>query len=123
MSLLSVSSELADGRSRLAVRGELDLSTVGQVETALAELERESGASTVVLDLRGLRFIDSSGLHLVLGADARARECGGRLLIVRGPEAVDRVFRLARLEQRLELTEDPDPDPDADPRARETSDA
>ena len=123
MSLLTVSSELADGQARLALRGELDPSTAGQVETALGELERGAGASTVVLDLRALRFMDSTGLHLVLGADARARERGGRLLIVRGPEAVDRVFRLARLEQRLELTEDPDPDPDADPRARETSDA
>lgn len=67
--------------------------------------------------------MDSTGLHLVLGADARARERGGRLLIVRGPEAVDRVFRLALLEHRLDLVEDPDDDPDAEPREGETTDA
>lgn len=111
MTLLKVSSELIDGRARLALHGELDLSTVGLAETALAELERGPGATTVVLDLRRLRFMDSTGLHFVLGADARARARGGRLMVVRGPEAVDRVFRLALLEQRLDLVEDPDVDP------------
>jgi anti-sigma B factor antagonist len=105
--LLEVSSEFAGGRARLTLEGELDLATVGEAEAALAELERESSVTTLVVDLRALRFMDSTGLHFVLGADARARKRGVRLLVVRGPEAVDRVFRLALLDGRLEFVDDP----------------
>jgi anti-sigma B factor antagonist len=111
VTLLTVASELSGDRARVALRGELDLATVGEAEAALAEIERESGATTLVIDLRGLRFMDSTGVHLVVGADARARGRGGRLLIVRGPEAVDRVFRLALLDGRLTFVDHPDDDP------------
>jgi anti-sigma B factor antagonist len=119
VTLLRVSSRLEDGRTWLMLRGELDLATIGEAEAALAELERESGAATVVIDLRPLRFMDSSGLHFVLGADARARERDGRLVVVRGPEAVDRLFHLAQLDGRLTLVDNPD----QGPGQREATDA
>jgi anti-sigma B factor antagonist len=109
--LLEIASELSDGRARMRLQGELDLATVGAAETAIAELEREPDVTTLVIDLRTLRFMDSAGLHLVLGADARARERGRRLVVVRGPEAVDRVFRLALLDGRLTFVDHPDDDP------------
>ena len=110
MRLLKVSSERSDGRALLALEGELDLATVGDAGAALAELERGSPPATVIIDLRPLRFMDSAGLHFVLGADSRARERGHRLLIVRGPDAVDRVFRLALLDGRLTFVDHPDDD-------------
>jgi anti-sigma B factor antagonist len=48
----------------------------------------------VVLDLRELRFIDSSGVHVILDAAQDTRCYGGRLLIVRGTASVDRVLTL-----------------------------
>lgn len=108
MTDLHVSSELVGDRAHLALHGELDLSTVAVAQAALDALERETGATTVVLDLRDLGFMDSTALHFVLRADSRVRDRGGRLVIVRGPERVDRIFRLALLDQRLELLEDPD---------------
>jgi anti-sigma B factor antagonist len=105
---LHVSSELVGGGAHLALHGELDLSTVDVAQAALDALERESGAAVVVLYLRTAGFMDSTGVHFVLRADARVSDRGGRLVIVRGPERVDRVFRLAHLDQRLELLEDPD---------------
>jgi anti-sigma B factor antagonist len=119
VTLLRASSRLEDGRAWLMLQGELDLATIGEAEAALAELERESGAATVVIDLRTLRFMDSSGLHFVLGADARARERGGKLVVVRGPEAVDRVFRLAQLDGRPTLVDHLD----QGPGQREATDA
>ena len=61
----------------------------------------------MVLDLRGLAFIDSTGLRLIVSADARAREQGRRLAVVRGPEAVQRIFRVTRLDERLDMVDDP----------------
>jgi anti-anti-sigma factor len=60
-----------------------------------------------VIDLRGLEFMDSTGLRTLVSADQRARNAGRRLAIVRGPEAVDRIFNVTRLDERLELVDDP----------------
>jgi anti-sigma B factor antagonist len=89
---------------RIVVVGELDLSTVDRLDRALRRARFE--AEPVVLDLRELQFIDSSGAHLLLRAAARIREAGGRLTVVRGPAAVDRLFALAGLDRRLDVVDD-----------------
>jgi anti-anti-sigma factor len=58
-----------------------------------------------VLDLSELDFMDSTGLRLLIAADSRAREDGRRLTIIKGPEPVQRVFRITRLEERLEIVD------------------
>jgi anti-sigma B factor antagonist len=94
------------GAIHVALRGELDISSVERVEQELRRVEEKSPA-TMVLDLRPLRFIDSTGLRLALAADLRARREGRRLVIVRGPDPVHRVFRIALLDRRLEFVDDP----------------
>lgn len=89
----------------VALRGELDLSTVGKVQEELLRVEADEPA-LVVLDLSSLTFLDSTGLRAVVTADQRAREGGRRLVIVRGPDAVQRVFTITRLEERLEMVDD-----------------
>lgn len=91
--------------ARLAFTGELDLANAARVEEELAEVERAKPAH-VVLDLRGLTFMDSTGLRIVTSADGRARGEGRRLTIVQGPEAVRRVFAITRLDERLEIVDD-----------------
>jgi anti-sigma B factor antagonist len=91
---------------RVALQGELDISSAERVEQELRRVEEKS-PTMMVLDLRPLRFIDSTGLRLVLGADLRARRDGRRLVIVRGPDQVHRVFRIALLDRRLEFVDDP----------------
>ena len=89
----------------VALKGELDLSTVGKVQDELSRVEASSPA-IVVLDLSNLTFLDSTGLRCLVTADERAREAGRRVVIVRGPEAVQRVFSITRLEDRLEMVDD-----------------
>jgi anti-anti-sigma factor len=91
---------------RVVLSGELDIATYGDAEEKLREVQ-EGGASVVVLDLRGLSFMDSTGLRLLVQADARAREAGHRLAIVRGPAAVHRVLEITGLDGKLDLIEDP----------------
>lgn len=88
------------------VSGELDLASAEVLEASLKELE-SSEPDVLVLDLRELEFMDSTGLRAVIAADARARDRGGRLVVVRAPEEVDRVFRLTRMDQHLELVDEP----------------
>lgn len=91
----------------IAPTGELDLAGAGLLEAELRRVEEETGAGTIVLDLRGLEFMDSSGLRLVVLADMRAREAGRRFALVRGGETVHRVFEITRMSERLDFVDDP----------------
>src|SRR3712207_5793270 len=106
MPLLELDTERTDGSVRLALRGELDISSAPQVEEALGRIESEH-PGLLVIDLRELAFMDSTGLRTVVSADARAREEGRRLAVVRGPEPVDRIFAVTRLDERLQLVDEP----------------
>jgi anti-anti-sigma factor len=103
--ILDVTTEERDGLVRVVLVGELDLSTVAKVQEELRRVE-ESQAPTVVIDLSRLTFLDSTGLRCIVTADERAREAGLRIVVVRGPDPVQRVFSITRLEERLEMVDD-----------------
>jgi anti-anti-sigma factor len=103
---LELRTEQDQGAPRLVVSGELDLASAEELEAHLVQLEA-SEPDVLVLDLRELDFMDSTGLRTVIAADARAKDRGGRLVVVRAPEEVDRVFRLTRMDQHLELVDQP----------------
>lgn len=88
---LSISSSIEGGIASLALRGELDLAGAPLLERSLLELERQS-PSILVVDLGGLRFIDSTGLRLLLAANTRAQKRGGELVLRPGDANVQRVF-------------------------------
>jgi anti-anti-sigma factor len=91
---------------RLVVSGELDLASTEELEGMLKQLE-SGDPPLLLLDLRELEFMDSTGLRAVIAADARAQDRGARLVIVRAREEVDRVFRLTRMDEHLELVDEP----------------
>ena len=86
--------------------GELDLDSVHRVEAALEDL-RADACPEVVLDLRGLTFMDSTGLRLVMRWDTSAQDDGFRFAIVPGRDVVQRVFRLTGMDSHLTLAEPP----------------
>lgn len=103
---------LPDGTIRLALVGELDLATMDLLEQDLDQATATE--KRLVLDLRRLQFIDSSGLHALLRIDRRLTEAGGKLTIVRGPRAVERLFRLTGLDTRLRMVDSDEIDPGSD---------
>jgi len=92
----------------VAPTGELDLSGAAILEAELDRLAEEPELAAVVLDMRGLEFMDSSGLRLVVLADMRAREAGRRFSLVRGGDTVHRVFEITRMSERLDFVDDPE---------------
>jgi anti-anti-sigma factor len=106
MRTLAVETRWDGGEAILILNGELDLSTAPQVEGALADAEGKQ-PERMVLDLRQLAFMDSTGLRVVLAADGRARKDGRRLEVVPGPPQVHRVFRIALLDKRLTFVDPP----------------
>jgi anti-sigma B factor antagonist len=93
-----------DAAAHVVLVGELDLATVGVAEEAMKRVDGDAG--TLVLDLRGLNFLDSSGLRMILSA-ADSSDRGPRVFVVRGPAQVDRVFELTGAGERLNLVDDP----------------
>jgi anti-sigma B factor antagonist len=107
VTILEVDTRQGDGTARVLLRGELDLSTVDKVEDALRRVEQDE-PPVVVLDLSALTFLDSTGLRTIVTADQRARRGDRRLVVVKGPETVHRVFTITRLDERLEMVDDAD---------------
>ena len=64
-------------------------------------------ARSVVLDLRDVAFMDSSGLRMIAVSSQRARELGRRLALVPGPDQGMRVFEITRMRERLDFIDDP----------------
>ncbi len=88
----------------LALHGELDLASAPALDQQLRAAE-EIGIRRVVVDLSGLEFIDSAGLHVLLDADRRLREHGPGLVLRRGPRAVQRIFELTGTVSSLQFGE------------------
>ena len=89
---------------RVAPVGELDIATVEKLRAEVERL-REAGFTDLVLDLRGVRFLDSTGLRLVLELDAAAREASQELTIIRGSAVVQRIFEVTQVSERLKFVD------------------
>jgi anti-sigma B factor antagonist len=81
------------GGVRICPLGALDMATAPVLEHELAEL-RAAGFRRLIIDLRGLRFMDSTGLRLVLRWHAAAQSDGFEVGVVPGAPAIQRVFEL-----------------------------
>jgi anti-sigma B factor antagonist len=92
---------LAGGAVRVALRGELDLEHAYTFDEEMRRVEGER-PPCVVLDLKGLSFLDSSGLARLLAANRRARRERRRLLLVRGSVPVQRLMAITAVGQHFE---------------------
>src|SRR3954452_18419803 len=113
MSTLSLHTYKEPDSIRVAVSGELDLSSALVFEEELRRIENQDEApALLVLDLRSLKFMDSTGLRLILAAHARAIKHGRKVAIVEGGEAVRRIFKITGVLERLNFVDGPSSKPD-----------
>jgi anti-sigma B factor antagonist len=103
----SIQENAEDDRYTLVLRGELDLASAPALEAAVARL-CANGASEVVLDLSGLAFLDSTGLRTILGSMSLCEEHLCNFWLIPGQRAIQRLFELAGLLERLPFRE-PEP--------------
>jgi anti-anti-sigma factor len=101
----AVAVEQADDRIVIAVRGELDLATAPALEEALLPPLGDGASAT--LDLRGLQFMDSTGVRVIVAAHLAAEEHGGAFTICAVPGgSVARVLEISGLDAVLDLVDD-----------------
>jgi anti-anti-sigma factor len=100
----SVRSDLRNEVARVVIQGELDLGAVPILDEQLTSLEQD-GVKAIILDLRDLSFIDSTGLRALLAASGRAANDGHRLAIVGASDPARRLFELTGTERILNQPE------------------
>jgi anti-sigma B factor antagonist len=101
---LSMTSERDGEVHVIALFGELDLAAADSVEQELRRVEA-TDAGSIVVDLSGLTFMDSTGARLLWQADARSRADANRLRLRRGPRIVQRVFEISGVADLLPFTD------------------
>lgn len=92
--------------ARLDLVGAFDLEATPRFREAVAGLH-DTGVRQLVVDLRGLDFIDSRGLQELVLLDAEARQNGHNVALVRNGGFVDEPFRLTGLDERFVFVDDP----------------
>ena len=84
----------------ISLSGELDIATAPELEAELLRVEA-TDAHSIKLDLSALEFIDTTGIRVILEADARSRTDSDRLVLVRPNARVLRVFQICGMADRL----------------------
>ena len=84
-----------------ALAGDFDMQATFTVEPALERALETPGLRRIELDLRGLEFIDSTGMGVIVRLNRQARSRGIQLRLRRGPRPVHRVFELSGLADAL----------------------
>jgi anti-anti-sigma factor len=90
-----------------AVEGELDLASSPTLEQELDRV-RDADADLLIVDLRRLRFMDSTGLHALVKANKRATEAGRRFAVVRGGAQIERLLNLTGVGELLIVADTPE---------------
>jgi anti-anti-sigma factor len=90
---IQIGAEVGEGETRLAVLGEIDLTSVDELERALTDTLAGRPAR-VVLDLGGVTFIDSSGINALVGGYRRGQDQGATVVVANTPPPVRHVLEL-----------------------------
>jgi anti-anti-sigma factor len=105
MQLFDVNVIPAGERVVIRPTGDLDMESAKRFEDALdVAIDRHRG---LIVDLRGVEFLDTEGLGALLRASHRAAERGVPLRLVRGPRRVDRIFDLTDTRAKLDFVDLP----------------
>jgi anti-anti-sigma factor len=99
----TVRTEVHGGAAVVVPTGELDLATAPALEDAL-QSGFDSDAARVVLDLRELEFIDSSGLRTLLTARRNAEAASKQFSLVAGHRGLERTLEIAGVHKVFDWT-------------------
>jgi anti-anti-sigma factor len=89
------------GAAKATVTGDFDMQATFTVEPALEAALARPDLDALEIDLSRLRFIDSTGVGVLLRVEHEARARGIALAIVPAPSEVQRVFEISGTAEAL----------------------
>jgi anti-anti-sigma factor len=93
--------------TRASVSGEIDLEGADGIEFRIRSAAEAADPTHLLVDLRGVTFMDSTGLRLLMSLHRHAREHGYRLTVVRPAPNVHRTIEIAGLHESMHFVDDP----------------
>lgn len=104
---MNIETERIGANLIVKLEGELDLETSPHFRQVVDEqLNRYDSIRHLILDLKQVRFIDSSGLGVILGRFKRLNQSGGRLSAINVPDPLRRLLQLSGLLKIMDIFED-----------------
>lgn len=91
--------------AEILLEGELDLAAKPALDEAIATALGAGPIETVIVDMTGVSFADSTTMTWLVQADTRTTSAGGQLIAVAGPGPVLDVLRMTGIDERLTLVE------------------
>jgi anti-sigma B factor antagonist len=91
---------------QVTIAGSLDVARAYDFDDSMRRIERDA-PGCVLLDLRGLDFLDTTGLSRLVALRRRCRRGGRRLVLIRGSQAVQRLFAVTAMNEHFEVVRDP----------------
>ena len=91
--------ETRPGKTIVRLCGDLDMASVAQCEERFRAIQLD--AEALIVDLRGLTFLDSMGLSVLLGAHCGAQDQGGSVALIQGNRTIHRVFQITDTHTRV----------------------
>lgn len=96
-----------NGRMTASIFGDIDHHSAREMRLRIDSEFAEGGVDSLVLDLSGVKFMDSSGLGLILGRFSKATAAGAAFGVVNPSDPVKRVLDIAGAERLISIkTED-----------------
>lgn len=89
----------------VTVSGEIDIAGIGRLEQARATALAQ-GPGRLLIDLRRVEFIDSSGLKFLLDTDRLSRSAGWELQLLRPAESARKALVLTGADKHLPFVDD-----------------
>jgi anti-sigma B factor antagonist len=103
-----IETRKAPDRVVLCLHGELDLASAPLLTQEIENAGADGAAAMIVLDLKELQFIDSTGLRIVLAANERSQERGQEFALTRGSQQVQRLLSITGVGEHLRIIASPD---------------
>ncbi|HEX7167759.1 MAG TPA: STAS domain-containing protein [Acidimicrobiales bacterium] len=94
---------VAGHEATVAVSGEIDLATAPILRDVVLGVIESGECRTLVVDIGAVRFIDSTGLGVIVGANRRLADSGRRLLVAHPTSATRRVIEVSGLDRVLDI--------------------
>ncbi len=103
MQVLSAKYEISKDTLKITLTGEIDHHTAKSVRADIDEQIYKNAGKTVLIDLKDVAFMDSSGLGLILGRYTHVKDAGGVLKVLNPTGSAQRVLNLAGAEKLIPI--------------------
>jgi anti-sigma B factor antagonist len=100
---VEISIQKFNAGSMLLIKGDVDMNSSPDVRSSLDEIFKQGGGKALLINLSGVRYMDSSGIATLVEAMQNCMKLGMKLRLVELSPAVRDVFELARLSSIFEI--------------------